>query len=291
MQVNEILAEGTELLQKAGVEEYELDARLLLEAVLKKSRTELFLAAREDIGTDDTSSYMTMIRRRATREPVAYMLGEQEFWSLAFTVTPDVLIPRPETEFLLEQVFSLTKPENFEKGCIVDLCCGSGVIAAIIALEKTQTVYAVDLSPQALKVARQNVIRHNLLDRVQLIQGNLLDSFSRKSNCSLIVSNPPYISHTDVLTNLEPEVGKFEPHLALDGGDRGMDLIEIIYRQLEDVLLPGGQFFMEFGADQGEEIAQLFRGDKGASSFFSTVEIIQDYAGRDRVLHAVKSNR
>lgn len=288
MQVKEILAESADLLQKAGVDEYELDARLLLEYVLEKNRTELFLAAEEDLSVDNLDRYKAMIARRAKREPVAYILGEQEFWSHTFTVTPDVLIPRPETEFLLEQVLSLTEPENFERGCIVDLCCGSGVIAAILALEKDHLVYAVDLSMGALQVAKGNLCRHNLTKKVQLIQGDLLASFSRRSNCSLIVSNPPYVSHNDVIGNLAPEVGVFEPHLALDGGDRGMDLIEIIYHQLQEVLLPGGQFFMEFGADQGKEVTQLFSGNN--NSYFSTVEIIQDYAGRDRVLHAVRSN-
>lgn len=289
MQAHEILAEGTELLQKAGVDEYELDARLLLETVLKKSRTELFLAAHEEISPDDLYRFRAMITRRAGREPVAYILGEQDFWSYTFSVTPDVLIPRPETEFLLEQVFSLGRPENFARGNIVDLCCGSGVIAAVLALEKERPVYAVDLSVKALLVAKENCLRHCIQDRVHFICGDLLSSFSKESNLSLVVSNPPYVSHNDVVSNLEPEVENFEPHLALDGGDKGMELIESIYDQLQDVMLPGGQFFMEFGAEQGEDIARLFTGKNNNCRIYSTVEVLQDYAGRDRVLHAVKS--
>ena len=289
MRVKDLLVQGTDLLDRAGVEESELDARLLLEFALGKSRTEIFLAARDVLLEDDVSHYQQLIGRRSKREPVAYIIGEQDFWTFTFTVTPDVLIPRPETEFLLEQVLLKTSKENYHQGNIVDLCCGSGVIATVLAHETGQKVYGIDVSYKALQVSRLNLIRHNLLGNVDLVQGDLLSAFSTNSVFSLIVSNPPYVSDLDVAGNLEPEVAEFEPHLALDGGKRGMELIYRIRRQLEDVLLPGGQFFMEFGADQGDEIAALFETNIEDFNGFSTVEILKDYAGRDRVLHAVKT--
>ena len=289
MRVVDILRKSGELLKSAGVEEYELDSRLLLEFVLGKSRTEIFLAAERFLTEDEMSHFENLISRRQKREPVAYIIGEQEFWSLTFNVTPDVLIPRPETEFLLEQVFSKTTKENISIGRIIDLCCGSGVIAAILAQETGQKVYGVDVSEKALHVCQSNLNRHGLTDKVQLIQSDLLSAFCKSAWCSLVVSNPPYVSHIDVKDNLEPEVEQFEPHLALDGGARGMELITIIREQLEHILIPGGQLFLEFGADQGHEIAELFINKTGDNRGFSSIEILQDYAGRDRVIHAIKN--
>lgn len=289
MLIVEALHNGSELLKDARVEEFELDARLLLEAVLNKSRTELFLG--RDIKLTDTQliQYQTFIERRKQREPVAYILGEQEFWSLSFIVSPHVLIPRPETEFLLEQVLSRAKKENFTRGMIIDLCCGSGVIGTVLAKETGQKVVAVDVSSQALQVCHKNVCKHDVYDSVHLIQSDLLSSFQKIQQFSLVVSNPPYVSHVDVTNNLEPEVSDYEPHLALDGGVGGLELIHIIREQLEHVLLPRGELFMEIGADQGKELIAMFSSKINGLDGFSMVEVLKDYAGRDRVVHAIKA--
>lgn len=289
MRLADILRRGAESLKNSGVEAFELDARLLLQHVLEKSRTELFLLADFELTDEQLSSYQGLIKRREKREPVAYILGEQEFWSLAFIVSPAVLIPRPETEFLLEQVFSLTKKTNFIEGKIIDLCCGSGVIATVLARETEQMIYAADVSTKALQVARQNVVRHGVQDSVYLVGSDLFASFVKKEQFSLVVSNPPYVSHIDVTGNLAPEVCQYEPHLALDGGIRGLELIAIIRKQLEHILLPGGEMFMEIGADQGKEVSTMFRSRIDGFEGFSAVEIIKDYAGRDRVIHAIKT--
>ena len=291
MRLADILRSGTELLKNAGVDEFELDARLLLEHVLNKSRTELYLAIDLTLTDEQLYRYNLLLGRREKREPVAYILGEQEFWSLPFIVTPDVLIPRPETEFLLEQVLSLAKESNFNKGKIIDLCCGSGIIATVLARELGQKIYGVDISSQALVIARKNIERHGVTRNVQLVQSNLFDVFNHQEQFSLIVSNPPYVSHIDVINNLAPEVCDYEPHLALDGGVKGIEIIATIREQLEYLLLPGGELFMEIGADQGAEVSSLFNSQSYDSHGFSTVEILKDYAGRDRVIHAIKSER
>ncbi|MFT5698874.1 MAG: release factor glutamine methyltransferase [Desulforhopalus sp.] len=291
MRLADALRSGSELLKMAGVDEFELDARLLLEYVLDKSRTELYLAVDLNLSDSQFQHYQHLLERREKREPVAYILGEQEFWSLPFIVTPDVLIPRPETEFLLEQVLSRTKKSNFSEGRIIDLCCGSGIIATILAKELGQKIYGVDISPQALAVARINFERHGVKRNIHLVQSNLLGAFKRKQQFSLIVSNPPYVSHIDVINNLAPEVCDYEPHLALDGGERGLELIIIIREQLEYLLQPGGELFMEIGADQGEQVSTLFKNKIDDLQGFTTVEILKDYAGRDRVIHAIKSER
>lgn len=291
MRIADTLLSGSELLKKAGVEEFELDARLLLEYVLEKSRTELFLAADNHLTPEQLHHYHLLLARREKREPVSYILGEQEFWSLAFIVTPDVLIPRPETEFLLEQVFSKAKPSSLYDGKIIDLCCGSGVIATILAKEKGLNVWAVDISAKALDITRKNTQRHGVHENIHLVQSNLFGSFAKNQQFSLVVSNPPYVSHTDVTGNLSPEVCDYEPHLALDGGVEGLELITRIREELEFVLCPGGELFMEIGADQGEAVKHMFSSKMDGFSGFTTVEIIQDYAGRDRVVHAIKSER
>lgn len=289
MLIVEALHNGYELLKDAGVEEFELDARLLLENVLNKSRTELFLGRDIKLTDKQLIRYQTFIERRKQREPVAYILGEQEFWSLSFIVSPHVLIPRPETEFLLEQVLSRAKKENFTRGMIIDLCCGSGVIGTVLTKETGQKVVAVDVSSQALQVCHKNVCKHDVQNSVHLIQSDLLSSFQKIQQFSLVVSNPPYVSHVDVTNNLEPEVSDYEPHLALDGGVGGFELIRTIRDQLEHVLLPGGELFMEIGADQGEELIAMFSSKINGLDGFSMVEVLKDYAGRDRVIHAIKA--
>lgn len=286
MRLIDLLHFGELELQGAEIIEYELDARLLLEYCTGKSRTELFLDGRSEVSQDLQERYLLLLGRRKNREPVAYILGEQEFWSLPFYVTPDVLIPRPETEFLLDRVFALTDPDNFQKGHILDLCCGSGVIATVLAKETGKTIFALDISRTALEITRKNSNRHHFDSRVVLVQGNLLSPFSEVRHFSLIVSNPPYVSSFDIENSLLPEVVVYEPHLALDGGVRGLDLIKEIRDRLPMVLCPGGQCFIEIGADQGEAVRRLFLENVADRPGFQQVEILVDYAGRDRVVHA-----
>ncbi|MGW8195850.1 MAG: N5-glutamine methyltransferase family protein, partial [Desulforhopalus sp.] len=177
MNMAELLRIGEEELQRAGVEEFQLDARLLLQYCTGKSRTEIFLDSRSAVDDELEENYRALLGRRKDREPVAYIVGEREFWSLPFSVNPDVLIPRPETEFLVDRVLGLTDPENFARGHILDLCCGSGVIAAVLAHETGQKVIAADISAAALAVARKNVSSHNLSDLVFFVQASLLSGF------------------------------------------------------------------------------------------------------------------
>lgn len=286
MRLVELLQSGEAELQTAQVPEYDLEARLLLEHCTGKSRTEIFLDGESEVHQKLIDTYLLLLERRKQREPLAYIIGEQEFWSLPFWVTADVLIPRPETEFLLDRVLALSNPENLQKGPILDLCCGSGVIAAVLAKEIGQTIYASDISKNALAVAKKNIIRHRLNFLVFLVQGNLLSPFSMEGKFSLVVSNPPYVSSFDIVNKLAPEVAVFEPHLALDGGVKGLELIKEIRGRLPMVLRPGGECFIEIGADQGELVRGLFLEKVAGLADFQQVDILVDYAGRDRVVHA-----
>lgn len=291
MRLAELFKLGDAELAAAGVPESQPDARLLLESCLGLTRTELFLHGAREIDDVSQRKYLDLIERRKRREPVAYILGEREFWSLPFHVTPVVLIPRPETEFLLDRVLALSRPVNIDGGLRLDLCCGSGVIAAVLAKELGRKVIAADISVAALEVARKNLLRHRLAGLVDLVLGDLLSPFRRSRNLfSLIVSNPPYVSEREIARELAPEVAHHEPHLALSGGADGLSLIRQIRWQLPWVLRPGGQFFMEIGAGQGDAVRRMFADSCGAGPVFSAVEILADYAGRDRVLHATMAD-
>jgi release factor glutamine methyltransferase len=287
--VKELLQSGIMELERAGVTEACNDARLLLEYCLGKSRTQLFLSAESAVKSDKQMQFRKFIERRKLREPVAYIFGQCEFWSLPFYVTPDVLIPRPETEFLLDRVLSLAKGENISSGKILDLCCGSGVIAIVLAKETGERIVALDISKGALQVAKRNAHCNNVASAIDFVQADLFSGLLLKREFSLIVSNPPYVSRFDVDNNLEPEVAYFEPHLALDGGDKGMEVIQKIRYMLPLILKPGGEVYLEIGADQGADVGDLFRQKIESLPHFEMVEILLDYAGRNRVLHAVLS--
>ncbi|MFH2123310.1 MAG: peptide chain release factor N(5)-glutamine methyltransferase [Pseudomonadota bacterium] len=284
MRVVDLLHYGVTQLESADIEQAALEVELLLGVCLEKNRAGLFLAATDEVGERQEQQFLSFLARRVKYEPSAYILGEKEFWSLPFHVTPDVLIPRPETEFLLETVLALTNNQRWQPGPVLDLCSGSGVIAIVLALELGRSVTAVDISASALQVARQNAIRHQVADRLSLVQADLFNAFVPRPLFSLVVSNPPYVSRQELQEGLQPEVMRYEPHLALDGGVDGLDIIQRIRTGLPRVLKPGGYFFMEIGADQGLAVWQLFTGDDADEKIFDRVEVLQDYSGRDRVL-------
>jgi release factor glutamine methyltransferase len=286
MRLCELLKHGAATLQQAGVEAAELEARLLLEAFAKMGRTEIYLHQEKEVDPLVATAYYAGIARREKREPLAYILAEREFWSQPFFVDPGVLIPRPETEFLVDRVLALADPVNFHHGLVVDLCCGSGVIAAVLAMETKARVIATDISAPALTVARKNILRHRLAEQVTLVQADLFSAFSARCRFSLVVSNPPYVRSAELAGGLAREVVEHEPHLALDGGDDGMMVINRIHQELAGRLCPGGQLFMEIGADQAGPVMALFATRSAGVPAFAERAIHQDYAGRDRVFQA-----
>lgn len=278
------------MLEEAGVEQADLECVLLLGYILGLSRTEVYL--RGDLVLDEKSrtQFMEYIHRRANREPLAYIIGEQEFWSLSFSVNDDVLIPRPETEFLLEVVFEYLKCHNLAVERCIDLCCGSGVIAVVLARQLGATVLAIDRSSHALAVTRENSRRHHVADAVMVLCSDLLAAVRPDCVFPLIVSNPPYVSRGALEGELAPEVARYEPRLALDGGVDGLDVVRRIACDAGSLLAPGGMFFMECGADQGEAVEAIFAEAALRGRFYEQCSILQDYSGRDRVLLARMNN-
>lgn len=283
MQVQQLLKTGAKQLSRAGVEGSGLTAERLLQACLKVSRSRLFLLSEQHVTSPCEEQYRDFLSRRCCREPLQYILGSCEFWSLEFVVSPSVLIPRPETEFLLEHVLSVLKPGPETPALeILDLCTGSGVIAVVLAREISRaSLAAVDCSLDALAIAGENMTLHGMQDRIALLCGDLLSAFRPEQFFDVIVSNPPYVKAGDI-DGLEPEVCDWEPHLALSGGAEGMESIHRICTDVPSHLKPGGWLFMEIGADIQEPVEQVFC----LSGRYEQVSVLPDWAGRPRVLQA-----
>lgn len=286
MKIAELLHEGEGVLARSEIEQAEIDAWLLLGHCLNMRRTELFLHGDNKVEGRVCRLFRRYIARRATREPVAYILQEKEFWSLPFYINSKVLIPRPETEFLIETVLTRTDGSSRPIKQGLDLCCGSGVIAVVLALELQAHILALDCSLEALKVTEQNARKHNVAGQVTTVRSDLFSALTQKQTFPLIVSNPPYVSCTEIEEDLQPEVADFEPRLALDGGSDGLVQIRRIAADILLHLEPAGMFFMEFGAGQGEKVYREFSTVRYKDRYFEEVEITKDYSGRDRVLYA-----
>ena len=261
-----------------------LSAELLAAHVLNYPRIKLYTDYDRQLTDAQLKDLRGLVQRAAEQEPIAYLTGRAHFFNLAFDVTRDVLIPRPDTETLVEDVLQLARTApGFEAPRVLDLCTGSGCVAAALAKHmKNATVLATDISEKAVAVARQNVEKLGLADRVSVEQGDLFEPLSRVVDArpfNLIVANPPYIPSAQVET-LDKSVKDFEPLTALDGGLDGLSLHRRILQTAPDHLLPAGRVYLEIAFDQGE-LALAVAGEYAA---FENARIIKDYSGRDRVL-------
>jgi len=274
MLVKRALSQAISTLSAAGIDTPRLDAEVLLAHLLRQNRA--WLAAHSDfsLASETAARYQRFIQRRARHEPAAYITGQREFYGLAFYVSPQTLIPRPETELLVEEALRLTQPA----WRILDVGTGSGCIAITLALRAPQTtVFAGDISAGALAVARQNALQHKAAQRVKLFQADLLTGL--KGPFNLIVSNPPYISMAEWAT-LAPGVKDYEPELALNDGASGLKIIEKILQDAPANLASRGALLIEIGAGQGPAALKLAQKYCPQLHF----EIKQDLAHRDRLL-------
>jgi release factor glutamine methyltransferase len=256
-----------------GIETHRLDAELLLAHVLACKRVDLYLAFDQPVAASDRDRFRELVRRRAKeRVPVAYLTGTREFWSQALRVTPDVLIPRPDTETLVRACAPLA-PQR-----IADVGTGTGCIAIALARElPLASVLALDVSPAALAVAQENFAAAGVAERVCARQGDLLENESGPFD--LIVSNPPYVIRAE-LSKLPPEV-QHEPRLALDGGEDGLELVRRLIAQAPARLQPGGTLALEIGVGQAAAVAGLARAAGAAE-----VGVQRDLGGVERVVLA-----
>jgi len=283
--VRAALRAGNERLQRAGVDGARLDAELLLAHVLGRDRAYLLAYPEQQLDPEQGAAFQSYLDRRAGHEPLAYLTGRRWFYGLELEVTPDALIPRPETELLVEQALRWLSQDRRGLRRVVDVGTGSGAIAVAVASRTSQDVeiVAIDASPQALALARRNAQRCGVPDRIQFLPGDLLEPLTEPAD--LILANLPYIPSAD-LAGLMPEVRDYEPAAALDGGPDGLRPIERLLAQAGDHLRADGALFLEIGYDQGERACSL------AQRYFpdARLNIHQDLAGLERLL-VVQSGR
>jgi release factor glutamine methyltransferase len=283
-QLRASLIAGAKSLAAVGIPSARLDAEMVMGHVLGLTREQLMASADFLLSEVHLRSYRKLLRRRLEREPIAYITGRQEFWSLELRVLPDVLIPRPETERLVEISLALARelPKTSSLR-VLDIGTGSGAIAISLAKElPSAVIWATDVSAAALEIARSNAAGNGVAARIRFLHGDLFEAIGEfTGRFTLIVSNPPYVRSAEI-DALEPEVSGWEPRAALDGGADGLDFYRRIVQQARNYLAPDGAVAVEVGADMGKEVSRLFT----AADYYTGVVIVQDYAGRDRVVVA-----
>ncbi len=294
--VSEILDKVTSYLKREGIPEPGIDAGVLLAHVLEIERLEIYLNLDCRVTEKELLAYKKLIERRVKREPVAFIVGYKEFMGLKFFLNKHVLIPRPETEILVEKVIekaqNIRKSESYGYGrdsslTIVDLCTGSGNIAISLARNIASCkIYAIDISEGAIQVARRNARFHKVEGRVEFLLGDLFSPLEKLNSdlaVDFVVSNPPYVKSRDLVL-LPPEIKK-EPLSALEGGNEGLNFYQRIIPEALKYLIDGGYLIMEIGDYQGKAVMNLIKKEKQ----FYPSQLVKDYAGLDRVVVAQKS--
>lgn len=276
MTYRECYEQGCRTLQAAGIEEATLDARLLLEAVCGTDRNDLLVHGEQPVMPQAEEKYLHWIRQRAEHIPLQQLTGEQDFMGLTFAVNEHVLIPRQDTEILVEEVLK----ELHDRMRILDMCTGSGcILLSLLHYSNDCEGLGVDLSAEALEVAGQNVLKvltPEKAEHAHFLQSDLFEKVEGKFE--IIVSNPPYIASAEV-EKLMPEVRDHEPRMALDGTEDGLHFYRRIIKEAGKHLVNSGMLFFEIGYDQGQAVSELMR-----AQGYREIQVVQDYAGLDRVV-------
>ena len=276
MTYRECYEQGCRTLQAAGIEEAALDARLLLEAVCGTDRNDLLVHGEQPVAPEAEEKYLNWIRQRAEHIPLQQLTGEQGFMGLTFSVNEHVLIPRQDTEILVEEVLK----ELHDGMRVLDMCTGSGcILLSLLHYSNDCEGRGVDLSAEALEVAGRNVLKvltPEKAEHAHFLQSDLFEKVEGKFE--IIVSNPPYIASAEV-EKLMPEVRDHEPRMALDGTEDGLYFYRRIIEEAGKHLVSSGMLFFEIGYDQGQAVSELMR-----TEGYCDVQVVQDYAGLDRVV-------
>ena len=276
--IGDLLDIASKTLKAEDIDTYMLDAQLLLCNVLAKDKVYIITNREKEVSAKDEKEYLSLIEKRKGKMPIKYILGETEFMGLDFDIEEGVLIPRGDTEILVEEVLSIVEDDDEIEIC--DLCSGSGAIGISIAsYRKKVRVDEIDFYNIPEKITKKNIVKHGLEDRVSFIKSDLLtEAIKEGKKYSIIVSNPPYIKAYEI-DNLMDDVKKYEPHVALDGGDDGLIFYRRIIKESKYVLKENGVLAFEIGHDQGEDVSELMK-----ESGFSNIKLLKDLAGLDRVL-------
>ncbi len=274
MKLKEALVFARSALSTVNAEDSALEAEVLLRHALGIDRTQLYLRQDEELTPEQEARFRHLLARRTSGIPLAYVVKHREFYGLDFYVNQDVLIPRPETELLVEKAIDIAQRDRVRT--VADIGTGSGIIAVTLALKLPEVkIYSVDVSEKALAVALYNAERHGVVYRITFLKGDLVQPLP--GPCGLIVANLPYVKREEIVPPIAAE-----PHTALDGGRTGLEIIERFIREVKTRLSPNGTVLMEIGRGQGEAVkASLFRRYPEA-----TITIYPDLAGIDRVVEA-----
>ena len=280
MNILELLYQGSQKLKARNINSHQLDSEILLSKVLKKDREEILIRLNRKLDQNEISKFNSFISRRSFYEPIAYILEEKEFWSKIFFVNHATLIPRPETELMVERLVKIYKSKAIN---ILDAGIGSGcILISLLAELKKSKGTGIDVSQSALLVAKKNVKRHKMEDKIRLYK----KPFSELYNCKydLLVSNPPYIMTKD-LRNLDEDIRKFEPKKALDGGNDGLDLIKKVIYKASEILKVNGRLALEIGNEQFDKVSKLL-----LKRNFKTEHKIKDYKDNIRCIISKKTS-
>lgn len=277
MQVGQKLQEADAVLAAEGVLEHRLKAEYILCRALCCHRLELPSRQNRELSAGQVGQISTQVERVLAGEPIQYVLGDMDFMGRSFKTDSRALIPRPETETLVENVLACKDVWSLEVPVVADVGTGTGCIVVTLALEQPRGAFlAIDASPAALELACENAATLGVAERIQFSQGDLLGGL-RSGSLDLVVSNPPYVATAEIET-LQADIRNHEPRLALDGGLDGMAVISKLVPQAHGCLRPGGWLFMEIGEDQGERMKTLMK-----QSGFERVEVQKDLNGHDRI--------
>ncbi|CUO52535.1 peptide chain release factor N(5)-glutamine methyltransferase [Clostridium disporicum] len=276
--IGELLQEGSSILKEAAVDTYMLDSQLLLGKVINKDKLYLITNRDKEISKKNEKEYFELIEKRKNKMPIKYILKSAEFMGLDFNVEEGVLIPRPDTEILVEETLKYIPQDESMNVC--DLCCGSGAIGiALASFRKNINIDLIDYYDTPMKVTESNIVKHNLKDRAKFVKSDLLKVvINQNKKYKILVSNPPYIKD-EVIPTLMDDVKDYEPHTALSGGEDGLIFYRRIVEESSKVLEDDGILAFEIGHDQGEEVKKLM-----INSGYSDVRIVKDLAGLDRVV-------
>ncbi len=284
--IEEALQRASFCLEKVGLDQPRFDAEVLMTALLGIDRLQMILKRNQQLTSNQKKQYLLAVRRRCKGEPSAYITGQKYFYSYRFNVSKSVLIPRPESELLIDRAlhwYKTQKEVSPETINCIDLGTGSGVLAVTLALEiENINIWAVDISRAALEQAAQNALMHGVRDRITLCQGDYIDAFVHtrpKPHADLILSNPPYINSAD-LESLPESIRTYEPLEALDGGEDGLNAYRAIVKGLPGIAKKRALILFEIGADQKEQVETICRD----SGLFQSIKCYQDLAGHPRVI-------
>jgi release factor glutamine methyltransferase len=276
MRVLEAIKAGSKLLKEKNISTHILDSELLLSKSFKKPREEILINLKENLNEKVLLDFNNYLIRRSKNEPIAYLLGEKEFWSRKFFVNKHTLIPRPETELLVDKLVSLFKKKRMT---ILDIGTGTGCIIISLLIElKNSTGMAIDISKEAITVAKKNSYKFDLSNRIKFLHKSFKELYEKKFD--LIVSNPPYIKRKDI-KNLSDDIKKFEPKIALDGGKDGLDLIKKIIYKSKKILKINGTLALEIGNEQINKVSKILIDNK-----FRISCVIKDYRNNVRCVIA-----